>query len=123
ERLDFSAQLDVMVGGYSLGMKKKLALLLALAHEPAVLLLDEPTNGLDPPTAARARELFRMQASRGTTVVVSTHMLDMADRLCDRLFILHDGRVVAAGTPRAIRTEAAVAADAPLEDAFLALVK
>jgi ABC-2 type transport system ATP-binding protein len=122
-RLDFEAQLDVMVGGYSLGMKKKLALLVALAHEPAALLLDEPTNGLDPPTAARTRELLRLLAAGGTAVIVSTHLLDMADRLCDRLCVLDRGRMVAAGTGDEVRALAGVGRETSLEDAFLALVK
>jgi ABC-2 type transport system ATP-binding protein len=123
EVLDFEGQLDTLVGGYSHGMKKKLALLLALAHEPRLLLLDEPTNGLDPPTAARVRELFRHLASEGVGVLLSTHLLDMADRLCDRMLILDHGKMVAEGTRESIRARAAVPPDATLEDAFLALVK
>jgi ABC-2 type transport system ATP-binding protein len=100
-----------------------LALLLALAHDPALLLLDEPTNGLDPPTAARVRALLRERADAGAAVVVSTHLLDMADQLCDRVLVVHHGRLIAEGTTEAVRVQAGVDAGASLEDAFLALVR
>lgn len=121
--LEFGSQLDSAVGGYSHGTKKKLALLLALLHTPSVLLLDEPTNGLDPPSAAFARGELRALSETGVAVVISTHLLDMADGLCDRVLVLDKGRVLADGTPEDVRTKAGVAADATLEDAFLRLVR
>jgi ABC-2 type transport system ATP-binding protein len=120
--LDFEPQLPALTASYSLGMKKKLALLCALVHRPRVLLLDEPTNGLDPPTALRVRELLRREAQRGVAVLLSTHMLDMADRMCDRMLIIDRGRTIALGTRAEVRAQAAVAHDATLEDAFFALV-
>jgi ABC-type Na+ transport system ATPase subunit NatA len=123
ERLELADSLDVAAGGYSHGTKKKLALLLALAHDPTLLLLDEPTNGLDPPTAARVRALLRERADAGAAVVVSTHLLDMADQLCDRVLVVHHGRLIAEGTPESVRAQAGVGAAASLEDAFLALVR
>jgi ABC-2 type transport system ATP-binding protein len=123
ERLEFGESLEVAAGGFSHGTKKKLALLLALAHEPALLLLDEPTNGLDPPTAARVRALLRERADAGAAVVVSTHLLEMADLLCDRVLVVNHGRLIAEGTPDVVREQAGVAAGASLEDAFLALVR
>ncbi|MDB4946036.1 MAG: transporter ATP-binding protein [Labilithrix sp.] len=122
-QLDFTVALEQAVGGYSHGTKKKLALLLALAHEPALLLLDEPTNGLDPPTAARVRHLLRARADEGAAVVVSTHLLDMADLLCDRVLVVDRGILIAEGTTAAVRAQAGVAPDASLEQAFLALVR
>jgi ABC-2 type transport system ATP-binding protein len=122
-RVDAGDVLDASVGGYSHGTKKKLALLLALAHRPSLLLLDEPTNGLDPPTAVRVRTLLREVADAGVAVVVSTHLLDMADQLCDRVLVLHRGVLVAQGTTREVRAQANVAEGASLEDAFLALVR
>jgi len=121
--LDFSEGLETAAGGYSHGTKKKLALALALAHAPSLLLLDEPTNGLDQPTAARVRTLLREKAEAGAAIVVSTHLLEMADLLCDRVIVLDHGRLVAEGTTAEVRAHAGVAADASLEDAFLALVK
>ena len=122
ERLDFVRDLELAAGGYSHGTKKKLALLLALVHEPPLLLLDEPTNGLDPPTASRVRALLRERASAGAAIVVSTHLLDMADLLCDRMLVLDHGQLVAEGTATAIRAQAGVG-EGSLEDAFLALVR
>jgi ABC-2 type transport system ATP-binding protein len=120
--LDLGSHLDAFTNTYSLGTKKKLALLCAVLHRPRVLLLDEPTNGLDPPTAQRVRELLREEASRGAAVLLSTHLLDMADRLCDRVLVLHRGRQVALGTSREVRDQAGVDPAATLEDAFFKLV-
>jgi ABC-2 type transport system ATP-binding protein len=119
---DFEAQLGSLTSSYSHGMKKKLAMLCALVHRPRVLLLDEPTNGLDPPTALRVRELLRREAGAGATVLVSTHLLDMAERMCDRLIIMDHGRMIGSGTAAQLRAQAGVAAEASLEDAFIALV-
>jgi ABC-2 type transport system ATP-binding protein len=121
--LEFGDQLDAAVGGYSHGTKKKLALLTALAHAPFLLLLDEPTNGLDPPSAAFAKAHFRALAATGVAVIVSTHLLDMADGLCHRIIVLHKGRVLTDGTPDEVRDKAGVPEDATLEDAFLRLVR
>lgn len=123
ETLDLESALDAPTASYSHGTKKKLALLLALLHEPRLLLLDEPTNGLDPPTAARVRTLLRACAQAGAAVVVSTHLLEMADVVCDRVLVLHRGRLVAEGNPAAVRAQAGVAAQASLEEAFLTLVR
>jgi ABC-2 type transport system ATP-binding protein len=122
EILDFQAQLDVLTSNYSHGMKKKLALLLALAHRPKLLLLDEPTNGLDPRTAHAVREVLQMKARGGAGILISTHLLEMADRMCSRVMILDHGSVIAQGTPEQVREHAGVAASATLEDAFLRLI-
>jgi ABC-2 type transport system ATP-binding protein len=122
ELLELGPQLSVLTSSFSLGMKKKLALLCALVHRPRVLLLDEPTNGLDPPTAHRVRELLRAQAANGSTVLLSTHLLDMADRMCDRMLVIDHGRSIGSGTAAALRAQAGVAPSASLEEAFLRLV-
>jgi ABC-2 type transport system ATP-binding protein len=119
---DFEAQLGSLTSSYSHGMKKKLALLCALVHRPRVLLLDEPTNGLDPPTALRMRELLRREVAAGGTALVSTHLLDMAERMCDRLIVMDHGRMIGTGTASELRAQAGVPADASFEDAFLKLV-
>jgi ABC-2 type transport system ATP-binding protein len=121
--LEIGDQLDAAVGGYSHGTKKKLALLVALAHAPAILLLDEPTNGLDPPSAAFAKAHLRSLSAEGVAIVISTHLLDMADGLCDRILVLDKGRVLADGAPDAVRIKAGVPTEATLEDAFLRLVR
>jgi ABC-2 type transport system ATP-binding protein len=118
ERLGFARELDQLVAGYSMGMRKKLALVVALAHDPRVLLLDEPTNGLDPVVAREVRDLLRERAARGVTVVLSTHLLDVAERVCHRLGVIVRGRLRAVGTADEVLARGG--ADT-LEDAFLAL--
>jgi ABC-2 type transport system ATP-binding protein len=120
---DFEPQLGALTSSYSHGMKKKLALLCALVHRPRVLLLDEPTNGLDPPTALRVRELLRREVASGSTVLVSTHLLDMAERMCDRLIVMDRGRMIGTGTAAELRAQAGIDAGASLEDTFLKLVE
>jgi ABC-2 type transport system ATP-binding protein len=102
---------------YSLGMKKKLGLACALIHEPAVLILDEPINGLDPRATRDVNERLLAEAARGTTIFVSTHLLDMAEKLCDRVAIIHRGELVATGSVDEVR--AVAASTGSLEDVFL----
>ncbi|RFP22909.1 ABC transporter ATP-binding protein [Duganella sp. BJB488] len=102
---------------YSLGMKKRLGLACALIHDPAVLILDEPINGLDPRASRDVQERLLAAAARGVTIFVSTHLLDMAEKLCDRVGIIHHGQLVATGTLDEIRAEAS--ASGSLEDVFL----
>jgi ABC-2 type transport system ATP-binding protein len=119
ERLGFSSELDQLVAGYSMGMRKKLALVTALAHDPAVLLLDEPTNGLDPVVAREVRALLEERAARGVTVVLSTHLLDVAQRVCHRLGVIVRGRLRAVGDADEVRAQAGGVRT--LEEAFMAL--
>jgi ABC-2 type transport system ATP-binding protein len=102
---------------YSMGMKKKLGLACALIHDPAVLILDEPTNGLDPRAAREVQGLLSRSASGGKTIFLSTHLLDMAERLCSRLGIIHKGELVAVGALSALRE--AVVPGGSLEEVFL----
>ncbi|HEY5798816.1 MAG TPA: ABC transporter ATP-binding protein [Burkholderiaceae bacterium] len=104
---------------YSMGMKKKLGLACAVMHDPAVLILDEPINGLDPRASREVQERLLAAAARGKTVFVSTHLLDMAEKLCDRVAIIHRGALVATGTLDDIR--AATSASGTLEELFLQL--
>jgi len=83
---------------YSLGMKQRLGLALALLAGPRVVVLDEPTNGLDPAGIQEMRELIRSLPARGTTVLVSSHLLGEVQLMCDRVAIIHQGRLVADGT-------------------------
>lgn len=102
---------------YSLGMKKKLGLACALVHEPAVLVLDEPINGLDPRAARDVQERLMAAAAQGSTIFVSTHLLDMAERMCSRVGIIHRGALVASGTLDELRSKAC--SDGSLEEVFL----
>ena len=110
---------------YSLGMRKRLALGLALLHDPRVLILDEPTNGLDPRGARQMRTLMETEAARGHTVFVSTHLLESAERLCHRVAIIRAGRLELVGAPAELRAQAAArgmpAAD--LETLFLSVTE
>jgi len=102
---------------YSLGMKKRLGLACALIHDPAVLILDEPINGLDPRAAREVQARLLAAAASGVTIFVSTHLLDMAEKLCDRVGIIHHGQLVATGTLDEVRAQAS--ASGSLEDVFL----
>jgi ABC-2 type transport system ATP-binding protein len=102
---------------YSTGMKKKLGLACALIHDPAVLILDEPTNGLDPRAARDVQERLRLAAAQGKTIFLSTHLLDMAARLCSRVGIIHKGELVAVGPLEALRD--GVVPGGSLEEVFL----
>jgi len=104
---------------YSMGMKKKLGLACALIHEPSVLILDEPTNGLDPRASRDVQQRLRKSADEGTTIFLSTHILEMAERLCSRIGIVHHGELVATGSPQELKQN--VTAGGTLEEVFLAV--
>jgi len=121
ERLAFADALDEYAVNYSMGMRKKLALSCAMLHQPDVLVLDEPTNGLDPVVTRTLLELVRELASGGTAVFYSTHLLEQAEKLCDRVAIVHEGRLAALGDPDELRRE--LAAGGSLEDVFFQVAK
>ncbi|MDA0369818.1 MAG: ATP-binding cassette domain-containing protein [Proteobacteria bacterium] len=106
--VNLTERADKMVNTYSGGMKRRLEIAMGLVHRPAVLFLDEPTTGLDPETRrALWRDLERLRAERNISVLLTTHYLEEADALCDRLSIVDHGRVVAEGTPEALKAEIA----------------
>ena len=109
-----------LIGGYSHGMKQKIGLASLLIREPSVLLLDEPTNGLDPRSARLVKDLLEELAARGTTVLLSTHILEVAQALCRRVAIIDRGHITAIGTMEELRTQTGTA-QASLEDLFLKL--
>jgi ABC-2 type transport system ATP-binding protein len=115
---DLGDQANLLIEGLSHGMKQKVALAGALVHEPRVFFLDEPTVGLDPRGARILKELLRRLAERGVTVVLSTHILEIAERLCDRVAILGKGRLLATGTLEELRARAG---DRSLEEIFLTM--
>jgi ABC-2 type transport system ATP-binding protein len=104
---------------YSHGMKKRLALAMALIHEPQVLIMDEPTNGLDPKGAREMRDTIARLAAGGRTVFLSTHLLEAAERVCHRVAIIRGGVLQAVGTPHELRARYAAAPETSLEDLFL----
>lgn len=97
ERLHISDALDDPAVAYSLGMRKKLGLLLALLHRPQLLVLDEPSAGLDPHATRDLHTILREFADAGGAVMHSTHLLDQAERLCDQVAIIHRGKLAACG--------------------------
>ena len=107
--LELDAAADRKVGTYSGGQKRRLDIGLGLVHNPQLLFLDEPTTGLDPQSRARVWDEVKRMHDRGTTVFLTTHYLDEADALCDRIAIIDYGKIVAEGTPEELKR--AVAGD------------
>ncbi|MCL5040213.1 MAG: ATP-binding cassette domain-containing protein [Firmicutes bacterium] len=102
-RLDLEAKANELVERYSSGMKQRLALARALLPRPPVLLLDEPTVGLDPQSARNLRQIIRELKEQGHTILLTTHYMEEADQLSDRIAIIDHGRVIALDTPRALK--------------------
>jgi ABC-2 type transport system ATP-binding protein len=119
-RLDMGDALPRFADDYSRGMKKKLGLLLALLHDPALLLLDEPTNGLDVDATRLFFDLMREREAEGKTIVFSTHLIDQVERLCSHAAIIHRGRLIASGTLDALR-RSADGGERRLEEVFVEL--
>ncbi|NED12570.1 ATP-binding cassette domain-containing protein [Streptomyces sp. SID9124] len=120
--LGLSDLLDRRTATLSGGQRRRLDIAMGLTHRPAVLFLDEPTTGLDPGSRADLWDLVRrLRDTDGTTVVLTTHYLDEADALADRLVVVDGGLVAAEGTPAELKTRYAGSPDATLQDAFLAL--
>lgn len=107
ERFELADRADDRVAGFSHGMRRKLALSRALLAGPALLYLDEPTSGLDPVSAKLLRDLIAGLGRSGHTIVLASHDLSEVERLCDRVAILREGRVVALDTPRALAEQTA----------------
>ena len=95
--LELTGSLGGLIGSYSHGMKQKLAILSALIHEPELLILDEPFVGLDPQAVFTVKQLMRELCGRGGAVFFSTHVLEVAEKLCSKVAILKDGRLVTSG--------------------------
>jgi ABC-2 type transport system ATP-binding protein len=108
---------DEFAVNYSMGMKKKLGLACALIHDPEVLILDEPINGLDPRAARDVQDRLKQAAAEGKTIFMSTHLLDMAEKVCTRVGIIHRGELVATGTMAELRER--LDQNASLEEVFL----
>lgn len=112
---------DDLTESYSHGMKQRTVFAAALLHEPKVLIVDEPTVGLDPRSVRLLKDLLRQEAKRGVTVFLSTHSLDVAQELADRIGIVESGRLISCGSLTALRQQAAL--DGSLEDVFLKLTQ
>ncbi len=117
---DLAPWKDELTESYSHGMRQKLIISSALLHRPEVIVVDEPMVGLDPKSARLLKDLFRAFVDRGGTVLMSTHTLEVAESMCDRIGIIQGGRIVACGTMDELRVHHA-AGGASLEDLFLRL--
>jgi len=116
--LDFTSNLHRPTRGFSKGMRQKTAIIRALVHGPEVLLLDEPTAGLDVTSARMVRSLVRQLGDEAGTVIYSTHHLAEAERVCDRIVIIHNGTLRASGSPQELMSDTNTDS---LEDAYVAL--
>jgi ABC-2 type transport system ATP-binding protein len=120
ELFDLLPWKDELTESYSHGMRQKLIIGSALLHRPEVIVVDEPMVGLDPKSARLLKDLLRQFAGRGGTVLMSTHTLEIAEAMCDRIAIVQAGRIVAAGTMDELRAHTS-SGDASLEELFLKL--
>jgi len=120
ETFELSNSADRLIETYSHGTRQKLALAGVLIHEPKVLFLDEPTNGLDPRAARVVKDVLTQICRRGATVFMTTHVLEIAEEMCDRVGILHDGELKAIGTIPELRSRFEMPG-ASLEEIFLSI--
>jgi ABC-2 type transport system ATP-binding protein len=109
---------DELIESYSHGMRQKILISSALIHQPEIIVVDEPMVGLDPRSARILKDLLRAFVAQGGTVFLSTHTLEVAEALCDRIAIISDGRIIALGTMEELRAQAH-AGGAHLEEIFL----
>ena len=116
DMLELSDSLGSAISSYSHGMKQKLAIISALLHAPKLMILDEPFVGLDPKAAHLLKELMGQMCREGAAIFFSTHILDTAEKLCNKIAIIKDGRLIAAGRTADVRGSDS------LEDVFLELV-
>lgn len=118
EGLQMKGHENEMIGGYSQGMKQKIAIIAALLHHPKILIMDEALNGLDPRSAKLVKDLLRNMANEGISVLFSTHVLEIAEALCDQVAIMYLGKIVANGSMTELRSQAGLPGST-LEEVFL----
>jgi len=119
--LGLEAHANERCEGFSRGMCQKVALAGALVHEPRLIILDEPLTGLDAAAARQVKTVLRQRVAAGSTVILTTHILEVAERMADRIGVIAGGRLIAAGTLDELRLQAGHG-NSSLEDTFLALV-
>jgi ABC-2 type transport system ATP-binding protein len=122
-RFDLFEKRNDLVLSLSKGMKQKLAIACAFIHEAEVLLLDEPLIGIDPKGVHELKDMIFSAKAEGKSILISTHMLDTAERLCDRIIILRSGTIVAEGNLAELHRRSRMGEDASLEDVFLTLTE
>jgi ABC-2 type transport system ATP-binding protein len=117
--LDLEEQIDFLIGTYSKGMRQKIAFTSAIIHDPEILILDEPTAGLDPRFGKMVKDMISGFAKQDKTVLMSTHIIPVAESLCHRLAIINNGKIAACGTIENLKNQANTN---DLENAFINLV-
>jgi len=122
-RFDLYDKRNDLVLSLSKGMKQKLAIACAFIHEATAILLDEPLIGIDPKGVRELKDMIAEAKARGSSILISTHMLDTAEHLCDRIIILQQGRIIAEGSLAELHERAQMGRDATLEDVFLTLTE
>ncbi len=122
EHFELSEWKDDLIESYSNGMKQRLVLCASLIHQPRILIIDEPMVGIDPKGAKELKDLFLTLAKSGTTVFLSTHSISVAEEVCQRVGIIHRGKLIASGTTADLNRLARVE-DGGLESAFLELTR
>jgi ABC-2 type transport system ATP-binding protein len=120
ELLDMTDNADDLIETYSHGMRQKASIMAALIHDPDVVILDEPTVGLDPRSARIVKDVLKALCGMGKTVFMSTHILEIAERVCDRVGIINEGKLVAVGSIEELKSKSR-AGQVSLEDVFLEL--
>ena len=115
DAFELTADLGQPISAYSHGMKQKLAIISALLHEPKLIIMDEPFVGLDPKASHLLKELMREMCDRGSAIFFSTHVLEVAEKLCDKVAIIKAGKLIRSGTMEEVK------GDISLEDVFLEL--
>jgi len=111
---------DIQAGTFSGGMKQRLSVAASLVHSPQILFMDEPTTGLDPQSRIALRELTSVMNKTGMTVIYTTHDMDEADKLCQRIAIMDHGKLIALGTPKELKS---ANGHSSLEEVFISLTK
>ena len=115
DAFELTADLAQPIAAYSHGMKQKLAIISAWLHEPKLILMDEPFVGLDPKASHLLKEMMRQVCDKGGAIFFSTHVLEVAEKLCDKVAIIKSGRLIRSGTMEEVK------GDESLEDVFLEL--
>ncbi|WP_350345097.1 ABC transporter ATP-binding protein [Proteinivorax tanatarense] len=118
---ELNEKYDELIEGFSRGMRQKVALIAALIHEPEILIVDEPTANLDPISARITKDIFRNLAKSGVTVFFSTHIMEIAESICDRVVIINKGKIMSLGTPKELIEKHSDNQLTTLEDVFINL--
>lgn len=122
EHLELSDKADELIGSYSRGMKRKIALIAGILHSPRVLLLDEPTLGLDAMSAKKVKDLIKKIAhEEKAAILLTTHVMEIAEQICDEIAVISKGKIIAKGNLEDLKIQASN--QGSLEDVFVELTK